>query len=256
MDLQHPMFFQVYGPPKSGKTHLLKYILLMMRMMKLLDWVNVFSGSAHDDEWDFLPKRCLITDSEEVRKRLGCGDSTQTPNIYTWYLKNKLIPYCKTTSGKGLTILDDLTGSCDFKSDEWSQLFTNFRHYCKKPGDKMGNFSVILSSHYAFKIPPVVREAAFMVAIFQQCSMNAIKAVYQSYCQITGEKYADWNAYQQRFTDREKHTFILFKKEPKPGQKYFQPAVCPPLPTNAFVPFKEEPEKKEDKKRKRNVGTK
>jgi hypothetical protein len=251
MDFQHPQFMQIYGAPGSGKTYLIKYILYMMLKTGIIEWVNVFTGTSHDNEWDFLPGDCVVCETPSFRKKVGAEDKKAIPNIFEWYLEKKLIPFGETTRKPGLLLMDDLTGSCNFKKDAWSQLFTNFRHYCKlNPADKEGKFSILLSSHYVFRIPPVVREAGFQVAIFSLLSKNAIKAVHETYAQITGDDYKSWNEYQQKCTDRVKHIFILFKRAPKPGQKYFQPCVCPVLPAEVFQPRKVETEKPIVRKRK------
>ena len=150
-------------------------------------------------------------------------------NMFEWFVKNKVIPYGEIPGADpGILVIDDPTGSCNFTKDIWSNLFSNFRHLCKKPGQKEGEFSIIIGSHYAFKVPRVVREAATHAGIFQQMTKASITAIYEVFGQGAFETYKDFLAYMKRFTSKDRKLFIWFDRSPTNGVQ-FQPVICPKM---------------------------
>jgi hypothetical protein len=224
VEFKHPSNIHLYSSPGGGKTYMMCFIIMMFYQLKKLHWLNVITGTVSQKDWGWLDKKCIITDDEETRKRLGAPDGV---NLYDWYVRNKLIPYAKTCKKPGLVIIDDLTGSVNFLQNHWNQLFTNYRHYCEQPGAEFGDFSVVIATHFPTRVPPTVRETATDVFMFQTQSMPAIVQLFKSYGSSAFGTVKEFNDYLQRFTNRDNHMVLLYKKNPPQGEKMFQPIIAP-----------------------------
>jgi hypothetical protein len=204
----------------SGKTYFMRFILTDMMMKGKCKWVNVLTGTRHDDEWDFLDPEFVIGNDRECRATYGITD--QKVNVFEWYLENKLIPYCEQPGAEpGILIIDDPTGSCNFMRPMWDQVMTNFRHYCN------GQFSILLASHYPFKIPRVIREAATHAALFSQQSKAANNALFEVFGQAAFGSYKEFLEYMKKFAVHSKRQLVWYAKNTKGNMAQFQPVVAP-----------------------------
>ena len=266
LPFKHSKFITAYGAPASGKTHLAKFIIQLYYELGFLQWLNVITGSP--DDWEGLPEECIVSNTAECRDRFAktleeikkTNPKRKLENLnddtdpILWYMRNLLEPFGAQIPGMpGVLVLDDLSGDYNFKEKEFVKLFTRYRHYCKRQKtDKEGLMTVVLLSHYAKLITPVVRQAITDCAVFAQTGDDSVKAIFAAIGSYDFGNTKEWTKYLNANTDMEARKFIWFSKKAAPGWPAWQPVICPELPplSNIFAPQEEE-EQPLDKKRKR-----
>ena len=207
--LKPPFLVINFGAPGSGKTHLTKYIAYCLVKKQLVKCIHVFCGTASfEDEYNWLEKDAIHTNpknwEEETKKIL----ETQKRNE-RFKRENILIIY------------DDWTGKIHWDKGLYSQMITDFRHL---------NISLVVNTHYANKVPTLMREAAFNAGIFEQISKRSLDSLYEVFGQAAFENYKAFRDYIVQHTDRNKKIFIWYTRSPLEGQSRFQPVKCPAVP--------------------------
>lgn len=66
-------------------------------------------------------------------------------------------------------IYDDCLPQKAFKSEIFTNLITQYRHY---------NITVIIATQYIYKVPPTLREGTTYTAIFLQSTRRSIQAIF------------------------------------------------------------------------------
>jgi hypothetical protein len=213
--------------------------------------VIVLTGNPHDAVWKSFPRACIIGNDAETRARLGLSMDPKI-NVYDHYITKVFIPWAKTCGPIPTCVLaDDLTGKTNFSSAHWNEIVTDFRHFCMADHEEEGHCTFIFSIHYAFKIPPVMREASTHAGLFMQQSFASINALYESFGQMACEKYNDFKDYLNAYTDRERKVLLWYTKNPPQGQYMFQPVIAPRLPNFDCLKGEKQREAEELAKRKR-----
>jgi hypothetical protein len=186
MNLQLPFSILVCGKPKTGKSHIIKYLLYLFThkndIETMFSYGVVFCKTKFNHSYDFIPKQWLYDRYEpKALKALMNVQSTIRQNGY-------MPPHA-------FVIFDDCLGAKQFKSDLFKDLVQNYRHY---------NITPIISTQYVARIETVNRECVSNAIIFRQFSKPAIEACYKSFGQrFNGEaefkKYMYDNTGDYRF---------------------------------------------------------
>jgi adenylate kinase family enzyme len=198
MDFSHPALIQIFGHPGSGKTTLMRYMLLWRLMLNSFDVVYIFTGTHYDTEWDmFSPatKKIVIIDKE-----------------WDTALRAILDAQAATPGQKALLFIDDYTGKLSWKGGVWEELVTDFRH---------ANTTAVIASHYVYKLTPLVRESATNAAFFQQQSSRSVNALYESFGQMAFDREDDFRKYLSQCT--QDHAFIWYDRKKVGNGTAFQP---------------------------------
>jgi hypothetical protein len=134
-------------------------------------------------------------------------------------------------------IFDDWTGKLDWRKGIWKELVSDFRQL---------RIRLYAICHYAKSMMPITREASMYAAIFHQQGKPAIDATWESHGITNFSTAKEWAAYMNAVCLPEPiYSFIWYTKKPKPGQKMFQPLVCPAVipPFDVNLPEESDDEK-------------
>ena len=146
----------IYGPPKRGKSYLLKQMYnnppMLAKNRSAIQSVVVFTPSR--DDWAGVKGVCLREYSPANLAILMKYQSRPAP-------------------GHMVIILDDLLARIDFGSKLISELFTRHRHY---------NISVILAAQNITRsIHPVIRQQVKRFIMFDPPSLESCKVLHAAF---------------------------------------------------------------------------
>lgn len=191
MNILVPSLIIITASIGSGKSHLLRYI--MNEIKDKLDYGIVFSHTIFDDEnLDYIPKKFKHrVYNPDLIKSLMKIQSEQPKQIRK----------------KAFMILDDfLGGKSTKKTPNWStcpvftDLLSELRHY---------NVFIVINTQYINKIPPIVREQALNVAIFNSDTKRSLNALYESY----GQSFNSYDLFREHILRNVKeHNFLWYTR--------------------------------------------
>ena len=160
MEIRSPSLNVVAGSCGLGKSHLVRYLAYTLAVQKKIDYAVYFSMTP--EELDYVPPDFVhfsfdegkLADLMRLQKRLKSEGRPRS---------------C-------LLVFDDCLGAVNFGSRLMTILVSQFRHY---------GLTVVFSTQYLYKIPPLLRECATYAFIFRQSTLRSIQAAYDSY----GQRY-------------------------------------------------------------------
>lgn len=187
---EKPFVMVLTGKMKSGKSHLLNFILSKETRNKPRDNVYnnfqyglIFSKTLFNDNFDFMPKKYLYSNyNEQALKNLL--------DIQAGIRRAGKVP------PPAVIVFDDMIVN-DFRSKFFESLIFNHRHY---------NTSVILCSQYCNAIPADIRSVATYAIVFKQRGKLSINACYESYLQLGFDRFLDAKEYINQL---EQYEFIF-----------------------------------------------
>lgn len=170
------------GAPRSGKSYLMKYLLIKLALEGKFKYGLVFSPSDNTFE-SVIPGKYL--------HRLYNDDKLKS------FLRLQ-----KKSKQQAFLIIDDGIGSINLKTELFKHLFTSYRHY---------NITIFLSVQYVYSVPPVIRQCATYVYIFKHSNQRSFEALFLSY-------FSDMNNWRDVRNEmnnklKQKYTFILINNE-------------------------------------------
>src|SRR5690606_27755811 len=141
MDITTPGLVIISGQQGSGKSNLLKYIVKLLR--KQLKYGVMFSQTAFNEgNLDYIPEKYIHTQ--------------YNPEILHNLMKIQA-GLDKENRHLAFVIFDDCIVDSWVNCKWFNQLVTQVRHY---------NILIIITTQYINKVPIMVRENAFQVAMF------------------------------------------------------------------------------------------
>ena len=182
----------ICGKPRTGKSHLIKYILYLFTCKKglyeRLSYGLVFTKTKFNHAYDYIPHSRVYDhyDPEALKQLMDIQSSIREQGY--------IPPYA-------FVVFDDCLGAFQFKSDLFKDLISNYRHY---------NIVPIISSQFITRIETVNRECVSHACIFRQYSKNAIRSCYESFGQRF-DKESEFKEYMLKNTGSYK--FILVNNE-------------------------------------------
>lgn len=149
-----PAVFLFTASPKSGKSVMIKYLLYKMLKVKRFNYGIVFSSTAFNNDYSFMPEEFVhSTFDEEI-------------------IKNLMMKQRSRGTGKAFVVFDDILGDLKLTSNLMIKLLSTYRHY---------NISIFLATQYLYKVPPTIRECYTYAFIFRQTNMRSIDVLRETY---------------------------------------------------------------------------
>jgi hypothetical protein len=155
----NPGFNLIVGKPMSGKSFLLKYLLMTDHPdynKAPIKYGIVFTTTKFNRFWEsHFP-------SEYIHQKYD-------PAALTALLE---IQADTGAAHRAVVIFDDCLDQKAFASQLFTNLTTTYRHY---------NIDLYLVTQYLYKVPPTVRECASRVAIFRTTTERSLSACFESF---------------------------------------------------------------------------
>lgn len=143
--------------PRSGKTFLIKDIIYKLASEGRIDHGLVFTGTAFNRNFDYLPTEIVSGYDEEKLKR---------------FLKYQKDMIEKGNPKDAFLILDDILGYINLYSPLWTMIFSQYRHF---------RITIFLATQYIYRVSTVSRECATYAFIFQTGTNKSLTALYETY---------------------------------------------------------------------------
>ena len=185
MNITIPGFVILCGTQGQGKSHVICYLMYMNR--KKFDWGLVFCNTDFSglSGFDYIDKRF-------VHPKYNEAALVNLKNI-----QKKAIEAGKSPSA--FVIFDDCLFGDQWKSIEFQSLMTQLRHY---------RVTVIISTQYPNRIPPMFREQAWQAIMFRPKVARAINAQFESF----GSDFDSVNDFKKFIIEHTtiKYQFVFF----------------------------------------------
>jgi GTPase SAR1 family protein len=155
-----PNISLIIAPPNCGKTYLVKYLLTDLYINKKIKYGVVFcSTNFNTNNFDYIPEKYIYSSYQD-------DIITNLIDIQINQIKeNKKAEPC-------FIVFDDMIGMINFQSKTLTELFTKYRHY---------NITVLLTTQYIYKIPPLIRECSTFIFLFFVTSRRSLKAAFECF---------------------------------------------------------------------------
>lgn len=161
----------ICGMTAGGKSTLIKFLIFKLLKDKKVDNCLVFTMTTTD--YDYLP-----------------GGNVHT--MITEEILARILNYQKLHSNlKLLLVFDDFIGAINFGWPICNVLNSQYRHY---------GLTLIYSTQYIYKIPPIVRENSDIVILFSQGTEKSIRACYECFGQDF-ERLSDFQDFLKNKTE-------------------------------------------------------
>jgi hypothetical protein len=158
MNLENNFFVQLYGKPRSGKSHTMKYIIRNAIKDKKISDVVIFTPTSFTSGYDYIDKNKCVDYSDEAL-------------MYILNLQREKVELQKQESPL-LICFDDCLGNVNWNKSILKEFFCTYRHY---------NLALIVTSQYIHAIPSYIREFATHACIFRQETTNSINAGFENF---------------------------------------------------------------------------
>lgn len=159
MQFIYPSIIIINGSPGSGKTNLLKYLLVSAFKKNQLAYGIVFCPTAFNQSYNYLDNKYVFTGyNEEVLINLM--------NVQIQQLKNN------NKCNPSFVVFDDCIGTIDFGSSFFNQLISTYRHY---------NLTLIFSTQYLYKLTTLIRSCCTYFITFNESIKRNIQAIYETF---------------------------------------------------------------------------
>ena len=182
------------GSPKKGKTNACRYLLMKnslenFRGAAKYEFGLVFSGSAWDGEYDFLPQDYVYDHYDEQVLR------QYTEGLEKMRNEGKRIP-------RNFVVLDDLVGLLNKNDPFLINWITKIRHY--------RTHCYLTAQHLKTGANTTLREVCTHAFMFNSKAFNTLQSLYENFGQM-------WENFQQ-FKD----VFLKTTSEPYTAMLYLQ----------------------------------
>jgi len=153
-----PFIISIY---RSGKLHLMKYILCHIRAKGKIDMIFVFTSTKKNNFYNnMVDTKFVMRYNEKL--------------LAQFWNKAKAISH----RGKNiLPVFDNCIGLVNWKAPIVDEVFSTHRH---------NHVSILVSIQYPNKLPPLIREVSWLACIFKQVTRWSQKAIYDSYGKDNG----------------------------------------------------------------------
>lgn len=179
--LSHPSVSILVGKCKSGKTHLLKYLLYELGCKQKIDLVLLFSRTSESEQYDFIPQQWRHPDFNL--------------DIFKKIVKMQRRSKRKFNKQANIVlIIDDGNSSSKSKTEDFINLINSHRHY---------NISVILCMQYlSGNVSTNYREVADNCFVFKADTSPGLSGNFNAFFSTLGlniDQYTSMNASLPRY---------------------------------------------------------
>lgn len=192
VDMDRPQVYLMLGRPRSGKSHLTKWLLYSYfdqrrHAKNPPSWVMVFTGSKFNDDYiGMIPENALIEYDEAVFED------------YVEYLKH-LKSEMRGKMPHSVIVLDDVVGLFSSTNKTFQNFVTIHRHL---------NCTIIISVQYLLgNVSTTFRECVSCGFLFKSATMNTLKAIHAVFGELF-ETFAEFKSHFMKAT-REEHQSML-----------------------------------------------
>lgn len=172
-------FSIVVGPPKRGKSHLIRWLIIRGMKEGKWDWIVVFSPTKHNGDFKFIEPQSAIHSEfgkfEEVVENLLNVQKDLS-------IRLGRVP----TSGEGrvLLVVDDALGSINWNKPIWTRLASTFRQY---------GVDCIISTQYIAKLPKCFFSMVTVGYVFRLIMDSDVRYIWDRWlCQCDGTGLKTW----------------------------------------------------------------
>jgi regulator of replication initiation timing len=213
MELTIPGLYIAVGSPKSGKTHLCRYIY--EKYKEKFFYTIAFTPTVEDYEYlKEEPEKTRIIDitPDNASRKLENTKLNKTLSNLIELAKQK-----QASKKIICLIIDDGIGCINWSNAIFFQLYTRFRHL---------NFFILITTQYLYSIPPVLRTCVFGGFLFKQIDSRSTEASYDTFGRSHFKKLRDWEEMlTQKF--KKKYQFIFIDKNKENIQEIYRVLKCP-----------------------------
>lgn len=183
MDISVPFVSLAIGKAGSGKSNLIKYILAHFQTTNTFKIVLVFSKTAFNDAYDYVPVQWVHTGYNQ----------NAIKNIMNIQARVKSAGFEPVNV---LLVFDDCLSTSVYNSEFFTDLIANRRHY---------NISIIFATQYINRqVPTIMRENTDLVHCFKQHSRNSLDAIFSAW----GVCFNDVNEFNSIMKNLERFQFL------------------------------------------------
>ena len=210
----------VAGRSNTGKSHFIKWLLSELR--DDLDYGVVFSNTAFEGSFDYVPPRYVHEDyDEEILRSLIKVQKDMLiraeAKMAKQVKKGKIEPGMPNPYKKrAFVLLDDCCSENEFTSPMLKKLAIMGRHY---------NIVTILSTQYIHLIPPTIRANCNYGCFFDVgLGKREVEATYE----WIGGRFKSFGEFKQfYYANTQDHRFILFHRDHQEYRVFRAPADIP-----------------------------
>lgn len=204
LDRVTPGFTIVVGKPASGKTFMLRYLLML----------------DHPD-YSAAPIKygIVFTTTKFNRSYETIMPAEYVHSAYNPEALQALLDIQAQTEGRhrAFVIFDDCLDQKAFASQLFLNLATTFRHY---------SIDIYILTQYIYRVPPTTRECATRVAMFRTTTERSIMACYESF----GTYFENFKAFKEYIINNTGgHQFVWYiaNSSAETVDQVYHPCVCP-----------------------------
>jgi hypothetical protein len=157
--IKTPNLMTVIAKRNSGKSHMLKNLLHQCMKAKKFKWVLIFSATKFNGEWT------SIVGEKNVYEEFNAEMVIALLNKQADLVKKK-------KAQPGLILFDDMVGTANFKNDVISKIAVTSRHFL---------ISCWITSQYATKLPPLVRQNSDVVLILNSVNERIARIIHEEF---------------------------------------------------------------------------
>jgi hypothetical protein len=192
-----PCIIGYFGKPKLGKSHAINhFIQYNMVETRKFKWAKVFTGSIHNQDFSYLPKKSLVDGYDK--------DKLEVYVKQLMSMKQKL----GDTMPESLLVFDDVCGS--LRNDMvFQRLISRFRHT---------NVTILLGSQYVNDKSNSTnfKEMLDFSIMFRTTSKKSLQAYYEYWGDAFFDTYAEFITEFKRCT-KDKYTACLYSNDTDRG---------------------------------------
>lgn len=207
LDFDSHFILSIFGIPRSGKSHCLKYIIYKYSKMQKFDHMLLFTNTSFNNQYEYIPDDYIHPAYDE--------------NVIHNYMEFQKQQILEGKESRALIVFDDCLGSEEqFASKKFLTLISQYRQF---------HISIIICSQSVSAIPLNIRNMSQYVILFRYESKRAIEACFESF----GVLCHDWKDFKElllKATDG-KHKFLYYNRDKsiEGRDKAYKSLKCPAI---------------------------
>lgn len=194
-----PSVHLMVAAPKSGKSHLIKYLVYRLAKSRRIDYCVVFCGTTFNNNYNYLPKNYVFSNyNEDVLSQI----MQQQQN------SNKIV----------CLIFDDCVSFEQMfrHSQLFNKLITEHRHY---------KALIFIATQYINKVSPTIRECCGYYWIFAQRTKRAYEAIYET---VGCNSHDDLISFKNFIQNNTGNYYVIFADRMEAPDKMYKKFKAPP----------------------------
>ncbi len=219
MTIQKDSIVMCCGQVESGKSHMMRYLVLLIWEPFEIDYILILTRTPHNGFWDTIFKKEEEKKDGNEQKEKKKSKAEQCIRQYSDEMLSEYLDWLKKQKEENKTqnsilVLEDCMGS--LKSTKVvEELVCNYRHF--------GIKAIFVATQYINRVPTVLKEQTKYAVIFQHYSANALEGLYNAF----GSNYRKQDQFEAKLTQccDEDHACMFVdvtKRTSNPDLKYLR----------------------------------